>query len=510
MKDCADSDASASGIQGVKRDCGMADIKDTADGSSPPSLVDCIIVFATLIVLLGLAYMLFGAEAAAGPNQIALVFASLVASAVAYKNGLTWPGVRQAVIDGVSSGLSAIFILLAVGALIGAWALSGTIVTMIYFGLKILSPDYFYVSSMAICALLGLAIGSSWTVVGTVGVGLMGVAANLGLSPAVTAAAIISGAYFGDKTSPLSDTVNLATAIAGADLFQHIRETLWTSIPSLLLALLLFHLLGQSGHGSSESALGELTQHFNVSLWAFAPVVFVFALAVLRFPPFVTIFSGALLGCVVAVLLNPDQLVAFANDDTLARPLAMLKGAWMALATGFVSSTGDTATDTLLSRGGMAHMLTTVWLIMAALAFGAIVEHAGLINRLINPIVAAARSTGALVSSVVASSIGANLVTADQYMSIALPARMFRAEFERRGYQPVVLSRAIGDTGSVTSALIPWNSCGAYMSATLAVPVVSYAGFAFFCLLNPLMTILLAWLGWRMLKRPLASEDAGR
>jgi NhaC family Na+:H+ antiporter len=301
---------------------------DASVGSGrPPSLLDCFFVFATLIVLLALSYVLFGKDAAAGPNQIALIFSSLIAGAIAHKNGMAWPGVRQAVIDGVSSGLSAIFILLAVGALIGSWAISGTIVAMIYYGLKLLSPDYFYVSAMAICALVGLAIGSSWTVVGTLGVGLMGVAANMGLSPAITAGAIISGAYFGDKTSPLSDTVNLATAITGADLFQHIRESLWTSIPSLLLALVLFYLLGQSAPETAGSALTELTQHFNVSLWAFTPLIFVFALAVLRFPPFVTIFSGALLGCVVAVFLNPAQLIAFANDETLAIPLALLKGA---------------------------------------------------------------------------------------------------------------------------------------------------------------------------------------
>ena len=414
---------------------------------------------------------------------------------------MSWQGVSQSVTDGVSSGLSAIFILLAVGALIGAWAISGTIVTMIYYGLKLMSPQFFYVSTMAICALVGLAIGSSWTVVGTIGVGLMGVAANLGTFPGITAGAIISGAYFGDKSSPLSDTVNLVTAVTGVELFRHIRELLWTSIPALLLSLLLFHLLGPTNPDAADAAMADLTRHFNVSLWAFAPLFFVFALAMLRAPPFVTIFSGALLGCVVAVFLNPDQVAAFAGDATLAAPLALLKGVWKALATGFVSNTGDAATDALLSRGGMAHMLTTVWLIICALAFGAIVEHAGLIARLVDPIVARAKSTVALVSSVVASSFVANLVTADQYIAIALPGRMFRPVFERRGYAPFVLSRAVGDTGSVTSALIPWNSCGAYMSATLAVPTLSFAGYAFFCLLSPLATILLAWLGLRMVKR---------
>jgi NhaC family Na+:H+ antiporter len=194
--------------------------------------------------------------------------------------------VRQSVIDGVSSGLSAIFILLAVGAPIGAWAISGAIVTMIYYGLMLMSPQFFYISTTAICALVGLAIGSSWTVVGTIGVGLMGVAATLGLSPEITAGAIVSGAYSGDKSSPLSDTVNLVTAVTGLELFRHIRESLWPSIPALLLSLLLFHLLGPSGPNAADAAMANLTRHFNVSLWAFAPLVFVFALAVLRAPPF--------------------------------------------------------------------------------------------------------------------------------------------------------------------------------------------------------------------------------
>src|SRR5579871_5301612 len=383
----------------------------------PASTTDSVLVFVVLIGLLGLSYWLYGKDAASGPNQIALILASLVAGGVAHKNGMSWDGVRRAVVEGVSGGLSAIFILPAVGALIGTWALGGTIVAMIYYGLELLRPDIFYASTLLICALVAVAVGSSWTVVGTIGVGLMGVAANLGLSPEIAAGAIVSGAFFGDRTSPLSDTVNLNCAVTGAELFTLIRESFWTAIPAFIISAALFALIGSSAAPERGQSITELANHFHISAWAFTPLVAVFTLALLRVSPFVTIFSGALLGGLVAVLLNPGQVVALANDASLPLPLALLKGVWSALATGYVSNSGDAATDALLSRGGMAHMLPTVWLIMAALAFGAVVEHAGLLARIVDPIAARVASIPALVTSVVISAFAANVMTADQYMA---------------------------------------------------------------------------------------------
>lgn len=473
-----------------------------------PSLADALIPVAALIGLLGASYHLFGDLASQGPNQIALLFCGLIAAGIAYKNGMDWTALRQATVDGVTSGLTAIFILLAVGALIGTWAMSGTIIAMVYYGLQILSPHYFYASSAVICAIVALSIGSSWTVAGTIGIGLMGIAANMGLSPAITAGAVISGAYFGDKASPLSDTVNLATASAGSELFEHIRETLWTSVPSLLLALLLFVFLGAPSDFDPAVMLATIERDHGVTPWAFVPLVFVFALAVMRLPPFVTILGGALLGGIMAVVLNPGLVIGFAADSSLSAPLAALKGVWKALASGYVAATGAPDIDSLLSRGGMESMLGTVWLIMTALAFGAIMEHAGLLARLVDPILHRARSVGGLVASVVASCIGANIVTSDQYIAIVLPGRMFRAEFVRRNLAPVVLSRAVGDSATVTSPLVPWNSCGAYMAATLGVPVLSFVGFAFFCVINPLVTVLIAVIGFRMIKAPNTTSPA--
>jgi NhaC family Na+:H+ antiporter len=469
-----------------------------------PSLLDALIPVFALIGLLAISYLLFGDGASQGPNQIALLFCGLVAAGIAYKNGMSWTALRQATVDGVATGLTAIFILLSVGALIGTWAMSGTITAMVYYGLQILSPNYFYASSAIICAVVALAIGSSWTVAGTIGIGLMGIAANMGLSPEITAGAIISGAYFGDKASPLSDTVNLAAAATGADLFEHIRESLWTSVPSLVIAVTLFGILGTANDFDAAASLATIAQHHDVTPWAFVPLVFVFAMAMLRLPAFVTIFGGALLGGVMAVVLDPAAVIAFAGDPALAAPLAALKGVWQAMATGYVATTGAADLDSLLSRGGMASMLSTVWLIMTALAFGAVVEHAGLLARLVDPVLRRARTVGGLVTAVVASCIGANIVTSDQYIAIVLPGRMFRAEFERRGFAPVVLSRAVGDSATVTSPLVPWNSCGAYMAATLGVATLSFAGFAFFCLVNPLVTILIAVAGLRMVRLPTA------
>jgi NhaC family Na+:H+ antiporter len=481
----------------------------TENRSHPPSLIDACIPVAALIMFLATSYLLYGDKASQGPNQVALGFCALIASGIAVKNGMPWSGIRQATVDGVAAGLSAIFILLAVGSLIGTWALSSTIVTMVYYGLEVLSPHYFYASTALICAVIAVGIGSSWTVAGTIGIGLIGVATNMGLSPAITAGAVISGAYFGDKASPLSDTVNLAVASAGSDLFEHTRESLWTSVPALAVAVVFFALLGRPGEFDAATTMSSITQHFTVTPWALLPLVLVFGLAVLRVPPFVTIFAGALFGGVLAIVFNPQKVIAFAQDPALPEPLALLKGIWSALANGYISNTGEADIDRLLSRGGMGSMLNTIWLIMTALAFGAVLEHAGMLTRLIEPIVGRVRRIGSLVTAVVASCIGLNLIASDQYIAVVLPARMFRVQFERRGLRPVALSRAVGDSGSVTSPLIPWNSCGAYMAVTLGVPTLSYAGFTFFCLLNPLASIAIAMLGFhmRVVQKPASSNQ---
>jgi NhaC family Na+:H+ antiporter len=303
----------------------------------------------------------------------------------------------------------------------------------------------------------------------------------------------------------LSDTANLATATAGSGIYEHIRESLFTSVPALLIAVLIFSALGTPGDFDASLMLSGLDRSFRISPWAFVPLLIVLGLSIARFPPFVTIFIGALAGGVMAVLLDPSRVIAFAADPELPVPLAAIKGIWMALANGYVASSGNQAIDVILTRGGMSSMMNTVWLIITALAFGATVEHAGLLNRLIDPLIHGVKSIGGLVASVVATCIGANIVTSDQYISIAIPARLFRPEFLKRGLAPVLLSRVVGDSATVTSPLIPWNSCGAYMAAALGVPTTGFAVYCFFNLLNPLVTVLFVVLGFRVLRSAVAA-----
>jgi NhaC family Na+:H+ antiporter len=466
----------------------------------PLTMAEAAVPIVALIVLVGLSFYLFGDAGAKGPNQVALVMASLVALVIGRRAGYTADQLRDAAIASVTTGVSAIFILFAVGALTGAWAMSGTLMAMVYYGLQLLSPNYFYMTAALICAIVALSIGSSWTVVATIGIGLVGIAANMELSPAVTAGAVISGAYFGDKSSPLSDTANLAAAVAGADLYQHIKETLWTSVPALLITLAILFFMGEPGDFDASEKMENIRSTFDVSLVHFLPLVVVIALAIMKVPPFTTIMMGALAGALLAVATAPDRVIAFAAAPDLSTPLALLKGAWLALASGYSSTTGYESIDMLASRGGMERMLDTIWLIIVALAFGGVVEKSGAIDRLIAPVLAAAKSTGALVSSLIGATVTTNVVTADQYIAIVLPGRMFKGAFEKRGLAPVVMSRALGDSATVSSALIPWNSCGAFMAATLGVATVAYAPFTFFNFLNPLISIVYAFLGFRMLQ----------
>jgi len=471
-------------------------------GIRPLTMVEAAIPVVALIVLVGLSFYLFGDAGAKGPNQVALVMAGMIALVIGRRAGYTVEQLRDAAIASVGTGVGAIFILFAVGALTGAWAMSGTLMAMVYYGLQILSPHYFYMTSAILCGIIAFSIGSSWTVAATIGIGLVGIAVNMELSPAVTAGAVISGAYFGDKSSPLSDTANLAAAVGGAELYQHLREVLWTSIPALAITLLIFFFMGSPGDFDATEKLESIRQTFDVSLVHFLPLVVVIVLAALRFPPFTTIMMGALAGAVLAVVTAPERVIAFAADPGLATPLALLKGAWLALASGYTSTTGYEAIDMLASRGGMERMLDTIWLIIVALAFGGVVEKAGAIERLIAPVLAAVKSNGGLVAATVGSTVATNAVTADQYIAIVLPGRMFKGAFQKRGLAPVVLSRSLGDSATVTSALIPWNSCGAFMAATLGVATVAYAPFTFFNVLSPLISVAMAFLGIRMLKAP--------
>ena len=466
-----------------------------------PTLIQALIPVFSLILMLFLSVKLFGSDSSSGPNQIVLTLGAGIAAIIAIQNGAAWDDILAAIIEGIGTSMGAVLILLSVGGLIGTWLLAGTVPSLIYYGLEILSPQWFYVAACVICAIAAISTGSSWTVAGTLGVALIGVAMGLGLSPAIAAGAIISGAYFGDKMSPLSDTTNLAPAVAGTDLFTHIRHMAWTTAPSFTLALVLFAALGlgvdvQSDADSLQSLRVTLGESFNITPLALIPLVVVFFMAYRKVPPLPTILFGALLGGFVAMVLQPESLLKFADSPDLTPALAMTKGVWIALADGYTASTGVPEVDDLLSRGGMSSMLVTIWLILSAMAFGAVLEHGGMLMRLIQSALAAAKSTGTLIMTVVLSCIGINIVAADQYIAIVLPGKMYKAEFQRRGLQPKNLSRVIEDSGTLTSPLVPWNTCGAYMAATLGVATLAYLPFVFFNLINPIVSMIYGFTGF--------------
>jgi Na+:H+ antiporter, NhaC family len=477
-----------------------------------PTLGQALLPVFFLIGLLSASVYLFGDDSSAGPNQIALMLSAGVGILVGLRNGYTWKEMERGIVHGISLAMGAILILLVVGSVIGTWILAGVVPTMIYYGLLILTPGVFYAAACVICAMVALATGSSWTTAGTIGVALIGIAAAQNLNLGLAAGAIISGAYFGDKMSPLSDTTNLAPAMAGADLFTHIRHMLWTTTPSLVVALLLFGLAGLVVPAPRDTAqldaiLVSLQTHFTIGAHLLLPAALVILLVVKRMPAFPALLIGALTGCVFAILFQPSTVLAYAGDPTLPRWVVLLKGAWIALFEGFRLASGNEALDELLSRGGMAGMLPTVWLILSAMMFGGVMERTGLLQKIAATILGLVRGTGSLIVATLATAFGTNVVASDQYMAIVLPGRMFRAEYRRRGLHPKNLSRSLEDAGTLTSVLVPWNTCGAFMAQTLGVATLTYAPFAFFNLLNPLVAAVYGFTGFTIERIPEGAEE---
>jgi len=487
----------------------MSNAASKVKAIQPPSLLDALIPIIVLVVLLVGSIIFYGDAGITGPIQVALILTALIAITIGLKNGHLWEDMGRAAVEGIASAMGAIFILLGVGALVGTWSMSGTIATLVHLGVQFLNPNWYYLACAIVCAILALSVGSAWTVAGTLGVGLIGVANALGVSPEITAGAVISGAYFGDKMSPLSETTNLAPAVAGTDLYTHIKGMIWTTLPSIVIALVIFGVVGYSGEFKAPLDLAVVLEAiesiFNVGIWSLIPLLVVLILSFRRVPAFATIMIGALTGGLMAVILQPDLILTFVNDPGLSAPLAMVKGVWSAMATGFSLDTGYEGLDALFSRGGMVSMLETVWLIISAMAFGGVMENTGLLARLIQPVLKAAQSDRSVLLAAGLTSIGINIVAGDQYMAIVLPGRMYRDVCEKKGIAPQTLSRQIEDTGTITSPLIPWNSCGAYMSATLGVATLAYLPFCFFNWINVIISFAYALLGIQI--KHLAPEE---
>ena len=463
--------------------------------------MDALAPVVVLIGLIALTTVLFGVDAADGPLQVALFLSATFAALVAYKNGHPVSAIEEAAIGGVSSAMGAIFILLAVGAMIGTWNMAGTIPTIVSYGLALLRPAIFFAAVLVICAIVGIVTGSSWTTAGTLGVAFVGMAPVLRMSEAIAAGAVISGGYVGDKMSPLSETTVLVPQlVGGVTTNQHIRGMLTTVVPSFGLAFAIFLGIGfaerPSGTVDTAPARHLLAAVYHITPWNLLPVLLLIVLSIRRVPPFLAIFGTALFSGILASFTQPQVVKALVGKPGQGPVLTGIEAIYKAMANGHIAHSDNETINALFSRGGMSSMLTTVWLILGALSFAAIMEHAGFIDRLLRPLVTKARTDGELIATTALTSIGLNVIAGDQYVADVLPARAYRPEYAKRGLAPRMLSRTVEDAGTVTSPLVPWNSCGAYMAGVLGVPTVEYLPYAFFNLINPLLAIIFGFLGF--------------
>lgn len=426
--------------------------------------------------------------------HIPLILAAAVAALVAVAHGVTWKDIETGMVNGINLAMGAILILMIVGTMIGTWILGGVVPSMIYYGLEVLSPGIFLVATLIICSIVSLGTGSSWSTAGTVGVALIGVGAAMGIPLPIVAGAIISGAYFGDKMSPLSDTTNLAPAMAGTDVFTHVRHMIYTTTPGYVLSIILYAIIGMRYAGGTMEAqqidmmLATMRDNFFIHPVLLLPPVLVIVMVVKRIPPLPALLGGTILGAIFAMATQGSSLA-----DAIS-----------AAHSGYVSNTGVASVDDLLSRGGLLSMMETVALIMCALSFGGIMESTGMLEVIARSLLKMVRGTGSLVTTTVLSCIGMNAVASDQYMAIVIPGRMYKNAFDKQGLHPKNLSRALEDSGTLTSPLIPWNSCGAFMWATLGVYPLAYLPFAFMNLSNPIVSIIYGFTGITMEKLPQA------
>jgi len=448
-----------------------------------------------LVILLSYNVIVFGDDALSGSNQFILLLGGAVAAIVGFKWKISYEVMLKKVAENLQSVTGALLILLFVGALAGTWLVSGIIPAMIYYGLQILHPSIFLPACIIICAIISLATGSSWTTSATVGIALIGIGKVLGIPVGMVAGAVISGAYFGDKLSPLSDTTNLAPAMAGGELFSHIRYMTLTTVPSIIVTLIVFFIISftqtTAGIADIDSLMLAIKNKFTINFSLFlVPTVVVF-LIVRKAPPLVALLIGTLLGGLFALIFQKDILIEVAQASSFSFEVAY-KGIMNAITVATEVKTTNPLLNDLFSSGGMEGMLGTIWLILCAMVFGGIMDAIGALARISNALLSWATSTFQLFASTVASCLAINLTASDQYLSIVIPGKMFAEAYKKRGLAPENLSRTLEDSGTVTSVLIPWNTCGAYQSGVLGVGVGEYFIYAIFNWLSPFMTLLYA------------------
>jgi len=463
-----------------------------------PTLLRALIPILALILMLSTSVIVYGDEAIGGPNQLSLLLAAAVAGLVSLKLGYRWKEMQNGIVSSISNAMGAILILLLIGSLAGTWLISGIVPAMIYYGLKILNPTIFLFAACLVSAIVSLATGSSWSTIATLGVALLGIGKALGLADGVIAGAIISGAYFGDKMSPLSDTTNLAPAMAGTDLFTHIRYMTHTTVPSILLTLIIFLVMGFSidtsgSIGDIPLILSSIEGAFNITGWLFLVPAVVIFLIIKKVPAVPALLVGTLMGGLFAVIFQPQIL-----DQVSGISGNFLKSSFMAVFNAMYATVNVTTNhemvNNLLSTGGMSGMLNTIWLIMCAMTFGGIMEVTGMLNVIASQVVKFATSTGNLIAATAVTCGFFNVTASDQYLAIVVPGRMFAGTYKGRGLKPEVLSRTLEDSGTVTSVLVPWNTCGATQSSVLGVATGTYLPYCFFNIISPLMTVLFGYL----------------
>ncbi|GCD76894.1 sodium:proton antiporter [Thermaurantimonas aggregans] len=446
-----------------------------------------------LIVLLSINVLyVSGDDALSGSNQLILITCTFVTFVLSHFYGVSWPMIMDKIAMNIQQSSAAVFILLLIGSLAAIWTFSGIVPTMIYFGLNLLNPDFFLPLTVLVSSVVSVATGSSWSTTATVGIAMMGIGNSLGINPAITAGAILTGAYFGDKMSPLSDTTNLAPAVAGTDLATHIRYMAITTFPSYGISMLIF--IGISlfqnrnavDMSVSQEMIHTLEATFKISGWTLLVPALVILLIAMRFPSLPAIFVGILGGIIVTLIFQKNHVMHDLNAVDCAKTLIHV------LTSKNEIHTGVPALDELLTTGGMSGMLNTVWLIISAMCFGGAMEASGFLGRITDAIMSLARSEFSLFTATVSTTLFVNISASDQYLSLVIPGKMYNKAFKDKGLAPENLSRTLEDSGTVTSVLIPWNTCGAYHSGILGVSTLDYLPFTFFSLISPLMTLLVA------------------
>tara|TARA_B110000971_G_scaffold115055_1_gene117991 strand:+ start:839 stop:2275 length:1437 start_codon:yes stop_codon:yes gene_type:complete len=471
--------------------------------TKPLSLLVALLPIFFLTVLLSLNVFYYGDDSLSGANQIALLLAAAFCTVLASKRGAKWSDLLEGIKNSISDALPALLILLIIGSLAGTWLISGIVPAMIYYGLQIVNPTYFLVAACIVSAIISLATGSSWSTIATIGVALLGIGQAIGMSEAMVAGAIISGAYFGDKMSPLSDTTNLAPAMAGTDLVAHIKYMTYTTVPSILITLLIFLMIGfnletKTSPDNIEVILTALQSKFTITPWLFVVPLAVILLIVKKVPAIPSLFIGTLLGAFTALVAQPNIILELGNSSDYFKASFMTIIDAMSRETNI--TTDNEMINGLLSTGGMFGMLNTVWLIICAMCFGGVMEASGFLSRISNALMKLATNTASLVATTTGTCIFFNMTASDQYLAIVVPGKMFKDAYKDLNLAPENLSRTLEDSGTVTSVLIPWNTCGATQASVLGVATLAYLPFCFFNIISPFMTMLYAVIGYKIKK----------